>query len=473
ANAFIAKAIGVPPALNASYTLLDSMQTLWNAHAGNIVSGHNYTFADLIVNLGDNLSVADASADISAVNAFALAAAPSLASTAFTKNYTLTDTLSALANAPVLVTTNHVYHILDSAANLLAGVDVLSEATITNAGAVTLTGAGPHGAAGVLSVANVATLTVITSDDDWTYSLNDTAANLLNAQNIVISKAQAKTVIEIAGSVGTLTVSDYNKLVSITGINTWHSTVSDTAANLLSANPSVKGSIATTVLNNAASTLTVAEYNKLSIITSDDTWSSTVSDSAQNLLAADPSVHGSLGTIVNDDTSVNPLSLSFANVQKLQGITTDDSWHYNLTDTSADLGLGLSVSAAAASVAAAQAIVDGAQNSTSDHLVLNANYSLTDSVLALEGAGSLSVDHVINVVDSSVNLLALDANGQDIVAAAGTVKLNDQGPLNLSLRDVIKLQGITTDDSWQYNVTDSHVDLGSDLTVAAVTKALA
>ena len=110
------------------------------------------------------------------------------------------------------------------------------------------------------------------TDDGWSYGVQDTVAHLSDPAN--------------AGVIG-----------GATSIS-----VEDTAANLLALGAPIPGALAVVVAGGDAGILTLAQAALLASITTDDGWSFGIDDSAGNLLAVG-------GPIAGATTEIYTLSL--------------------------------------------------------------------------------------------------------------------------------------------------------------------
>ena len=280
------------------------------------------------------------------------------------------------------------YRLADSATHLLAaglGDPVASAAAVVVAG----------GDAGILTLAQAALLASITTDDGWSFGIDDSAGNLLAVGGPI---AGATTVTITGGVAGTGTVAEVALLRDITTDDTWifalkdtiahlgdlanagvvggaaSVSVEDTAANLLAFGGPIPGALAVTVAGGVAGTGTIAQVLLLREITTDDGWSYGVQDTVAHL--SDPANAGVIGgatSISVEDTAANLLALgapipgalavvvaggeagalAVADVATLAAITTDDGWHYSLVDTAAHLAASGAVGDGAVNVVAA------------------------------------------------------------------------------------------------------------------------
>jgi len=165
----------------------------------------------------------------------------------------------------------------DSAANLL---NPDNAAILADASVVTVTG----NATGTLSIAEQVQLAGLTTDDRWTYSLEDSAANLLNPAN-ADAVAGASALSLLGDDAGALTLAQYNALAALLDQDyAWTYSIADTVANLLAADADIlEGAENVILVGNAGGALTVADIGQLDALIDIDTLTYSLSDSEANL----------------------------------------------------------------------------------------------------------------------------------------------------------------------------------------------
>jgi hypothetical protein len=228
---------------------------------------------------------------------------------------------------------------------------------------------------------------------------------------------------------------------------------------LLAANAAVvAGASGQTVLvkEGDAGTLTVAQEIALKAITSIDTWSYNLTDTASNLLVASTTVLAGATTKAVSDTGT--LYLTYENVVKLQAITTAtiETWTYNLTDTVINVGTDLTVDSYATAKLASDDIVLNAKNAGA----VTYTYTLSDTIAQLMAnsaivngaAGTTVVDTATNLLSSASNVQAfLETPGFNVKVLGGVGTLTADQALSLAL--------VTTDHSYSYAISDTAADL--------------
>ncbi|GAB2795220.1 hypothetical protein GCM10027040_22010 [Halomonas shantousis] len=156
-------------ALDASYTLKDSLANLEAAGADVVDGADSYTLTDASIDLGTDLSVDQASAQLTEAQALVDGAENAISLDA---SYTLSDSLANVAAADAaLVDGANAYTLTDTA-------DAFEGRSVDNA----------------LSSDELALVNGATNAADYTYSLSDSAENLLAAEASVLSAAASVTV---------------------------------------------------------------------------------------------------------------------------------------------------------------------------------------------------------------------------------------------------------------------------------------
>ncbi|MCF8487281.1 MAG: hypothetical protein K9G71_18975, partial [Rhodobacteraceae bacterium] len=151
----------------------------------------------------------------------------------------------------VLVSSLEQAQAVDGSAKIDADIDV----SINVAG----------GDAGNLSVQGHADLTALTADDSWSYSIVDTAENLL-ANGAAEPLTTADTVSVADGAAGSLSIQDYADLIALTTNDAWSYDIVDSVASLFADGSLIAGVDA--ILENAG-TVTVSgalDVNQLQIL---------------------------------------------------------------------------------------------------------------------------------------------------------------------------------------------------------------
>jgi hypothetical protein len=148
--------------------------------------------------------------------------------------------------------------------------------------------------------------------------------------------------------------------------------------------------------------------------------------------------------------------LSYANVEKLQLITSVDDWRYSLTDSVINVGIDLAVNQVNALKSAVAGIIAGSQNS------VPVVYTLLDTIanLMFPLPGTLNGATSITVADSVVNLLSSDPDVQAFLETPGlNIKVEGNVTGDLSADAALNLALITTDHSYLYTVSDTAAEL--------------
>ncbi len=411
-------------------------------------------------------SVEAAAAEAAALDFSGSAANATIASLTVTGTATVAEaaTVHELIGAGV---DDATYDIEDSAANLLAGDAALFD--YAGAGGVAVTG----GAAGTLTLEQHALLAARTTDDAWSYSIEDSAETLLgDIDTFVTDGADAVTV--VGNDAGALTVAQHGVLASRTTDDSWNYTIEDSAENLLALagdDPVITGTGKENIFvaGNDAGTLTVAEHDALVLRTADN-WSYGIEDDITSLLAAaDPEIYtDAQGVTVAGNADVSEIGALIgmgAVLDKLTYHLNDDldvlahpvnaeilalAESYLLADSGPDLG----------PISAAEAlIVDGAANAGAF------TYTLTTSIAELLAMEALPATYTL--ADESGDLGALGAREAIIVYGA-----DNAGDYTYTVADtldnLVAAAGAEVLDAVGYSVADIDGTDLSHLTVAAV-----
>ncbi|CAK0748883.1 hypothetical protein CCP2SC5_150001 [Azospirillaceae bacterium] len=429
-----------------SYTVLDTAANIISGVSGDVVSG-----ADAVM-LSANATA------LTVANATSLTGLNGFDANGYT--YTISDTAAniiavatsgavtgasavllsenatglTIANATTLTSVSdfslngHTYAIADTAANIIAnataGIVTGASAVSLSANATGLTVAQAATLAGVSDFSDtthtigladtVAHLTGHTTDSGAdSYSVVDTAANILDADDTFLTDA---TSVLLSENATRLSIESATTLTGLDGfgLNGHTYSITDTAANILA---NVSGSVVTGAagvsLSGNASNLSIASALALTGLNgfSLNGHSYTLSDTAANIRA-----HAS------EDVVTNAASISFSSIsemsiaevtQLMEGGTTVSG--YSITDTAANI---------LASIASGTHVVSGATNV---YLSANATDLTVAQITQLVALGTaLSRDgHTLEIVDSIGNLIdnttAGDASSYRIVDSAGHI----------------------------------------------------
>jgi len=397
-----------------SYTLNDTLANLEGAANGLVSGATSYHLTNADIDLGTLAVAGVAAAQATAATAAAalLAGADNSPALTLHATYTLSDTLANLAGAGNGVVSGAAsYHLTD------ANIDL---GTLAVAG---VAGAQAAAAALVAGADNSPALTL-----HATYTLSDTLVNLEGAGNGVVSGATSYHLTNANIDLGTLAVAlavagvagaQATAAALVAGADnsqalTLHATytLSDTLVNLEGAANGVVSGATSYHLTNAnidLGTLAVAGVAAAQ---------ATAATAAAALLAgADNSPALTLhATYTLSDTLVN---LEGAGNGVVSGATS-----YHLTNADIDLGTlavaGVAAAQATAATAAA-ALLAGADNSPA--LTLHATYTLSDTLVNLEGSanGVVSGATSYHLTNANVDLGALAvANVAGAQSAAAT-----------------------------------------------------
>jgi hypothetical protein len=442
-------------------TLIDTLQV----QLGKNTYGITDTAANLLANSADAAVTGAASISISAKDSVDLTGLTvSVAQTLF-------DSLNAKQNG-------NTYSITDTAANLLANS---TDSAVTGAGTITLSANDSADLTG-LAVSDSQTLfdTLHAKLNGNTYSINDTAANLLaNAADSAVTGA-ASIIISAGDSsdLGSLTVTQAQTLLvtlhaHLNG-NTY--SITDTAANLLAnaQDQIVTGaaSISVTANNNGnlISDLTVSQAKILfDTLNGQPAVNYSITDTAANILANanDAAVTGAsaLSISANDGADLKALSVSQAQtlVDTLQVQLNKNT--YGITDTAANL---LANSTDAAVTGAASITLSAKDSADLTGLAISDAQTLFDTLHAkLNG-------NIFSINDTAANLLANITDIAVIGAASIIISAGDSsdlGGLTVSQAQTLfdtfhaQLNGNT------YSITDTAVNLLANAKDPAVTGA--
>jgi Ca2+-binding RTX toxin-like protein len=111
----------------------------------------------------------------------------------------------------------------------------------------------------------------------------------------------------IGNDAGTLSIAEHTSLTSLTTVDTWSYDLEDSADNLLtnSSGAPVAGADSVTVIGNDAGTLSIAEHTSLTSLTTVDTWSYDLEDTLSALTGASAGVRNGATTYTVRDSFTN------------------------------------------------------------------------------------------------------------------------------------------------------------------------
>ncbi|MFD2366663.1 hypothetical protein [Pseudoduganella sp. GCM10020061] len=387
-------------ALNAgadfdTVAFVDTAANLAAAPAG-MLAGHNVTVtgaaatvaqfmaittSDAIV--GDYMiSVSDTAANLAAADNDALAMAGMITVTG-TATAAQAAALAQLTFAPINL---HVtFNVSDTAANLITITDGLDAA-----GTITVT--GTVSAAQAVEMAAIEA-DILTTIDFGNVTVTDTAANLMDLDNVTALTYAANVV--VTGTVDVATAAYLNAMIA----GNVEYTVVDSVENLIAAVEQTTGGLGDMFNLNAvlggAESVTITGNGEIEFAEIGGTWYVTGTIAA---LKALPEAFLDFGYVVND---------SVANIVADFGFAVQGQTAYSITDTGANL------------LAAATSLISGAADITVTGNVTaaaattifaangNATFSITDTVANLTAAGNiLSVSNAVAVTASNAATVA-------------------------------------------------------------------
>lgn len=348
-----------------------------------------------------------------------VAQATALGSSNISGTYILKDTVSELTSANSTIFANAAsYSVLDASANIATELDtngITSGTLLFSATAIDTS----DNTTVDLNVVQIAAKGSIFTDG---YDLSDTSTNLLNAdQSVINSVVTASNDVKVAaGDANALTVLQYNTLVGRTTVDTWSHEIQDSASNIIAASgtSALTSTSTISVVDSAAGTLTVSDYNTLKGLTnpdSNDAWTYAISDTPFNVDAEVERVGGGdgNGSLLGTASSVTIAGTGAAETLNLQSSVL------GTLDYTINMGAG------------ADSVTTGSGNDT-------VNLGSSDSA-----------------VDIYVFAASDTANGQDVVTnfEAGTDKIDVSAFTNVSAVQISGSPDITTTNGQVYYLT--------------------
>ena len=253
-------------------------------------------------------------------------------------DYVIVDTVSAIVAADADVMAGAVsYIVVSTASSIKARIDLEGVGAGTIVGDASSIDASDDAAVD---------LTVIQANSKGSifvdgFNLTDTASALLGeVSSLVTTTTNAGNDIKVAaGAAGQLSVAQYNTLIGVTTVDTWTYSIQDSASALLvvgTAEP-LTSATAVSVTNNAAGALTVSEMSSLLSLTEpsdNDGWSYSIDD--------DPTA---IATELNNNGDANSYILGDATSVTVTGTVGDDDFSLSLAtiDLVIDAGAGVDI----------------------------------------------------------------------------------------------------------------------------------
>ena len=253
-------------------------------------------------------------------------------------DYVIVDTVSAIVAADADVMAGAVsYIVVSTASSIKARIDLEGVGAGTIVGDASSIDASDDAAVD---------LTVIQANSKGSifvdgFNLTDTASALLGeVSSLVTTTTNAGNDIKVAaGAAGQLSVAQYNTLIGVTTVDTWTYSIQDSASALLvvgTAEP-LTSATAVSVTNNAAGALTVSEMSSLLSLTEpsdNDGWSYSIDD--------DPTA---IATELNNNGDANSSILGDATSLTVTGTVGDDDFSLSLAtiDLVIDAGAGVDI----------------------------------------------------------------------------------------------------------------------------------
>jgi len=374
-----------------------------------------------------------------------------------------------VARANVLlgkVTGTISYNIADTAANL-ANADASVLAKDTSGAAITGS-----------TLVNAAQASTLYTRSIGGYTISDTAENLSATTAAVITSVAGGNGVGVTVSDGGLTnvnVAVAAKIYGTNGNSAGNYNITDTAANLTGANPSLVGFSQNVTATTAA---TAAQANALKDFKSMGTITFDVSDTAANL--ANPAT--ALGVNAARNLSLSSGSASLAQAVAIQAATNSGTVSYSISDDATNLvtnGIASGNAVTKADSIAALEAASGTVTITGTVTAAQANsvaaltkavvYSISDTAanlgLTTVTAGALSEAKDITVSDTATVALAakLISAGNSGIVTINTVsgKSADLAGLTKASDDVIT--NVTATDNSTVSQATAIVALGSAL----------
>ncbi|WP_297840720.1 DUF4214 domain-containing protein, partial [Pseudomonas sp.] len=372
-----------------NYTVADTLANIQDSDNAAALTGHDYAFTDLN---GSNLGTFTVTG----------AAVVNLATNGTDYDYTLTDSADALLAATITSTA------------------VANAAEVTVAGEV----------AGPLSFANLVLLNAITSDHTFTYSIVDTLANIQNPDNADALLNHTYSLTDLTVNLGTFDVASVVVVNDAANGTSYTYTLVDSAANLLAAtvaSAAVTGANVVTVIGNAAGPLSFAQVTLLKAITTDagDNFTYSIADTLANIQspANAAALLGHTHSFTDVATNLGTFSVTGAAV--VNTATNGTSYGYTLTDTSTNL-LTATITSAAVHNATAVTVTGEAAGALSfaNLSLLNAittdhsfTYSIADTLADIQSPlnSAALIGHNYAFTDVGVNLGTFDVSSVAVV----------------------------------------------------------
>jgi|GEM_PF-2955418 len=430
-----------------------------------------------IVDSAANILANATDAAVTSANTISLVQGDSTASNlSAAQAITLFDTLHTASNG-------NSYTILDTAANLLAAG---TDPALTGASAVTLA-ANDSGLAN-LSVESARLLfdTLHAGLNGNTYSVTDSAANLLNSWwDGAVSQAASITLAAHDSTLAGLNVGQaqtlFDTLHAAMNGNTY--SITDTASALLGAatDSAVTGAASITLasgdtgLSGLTASSAATLFDTLHAALNGNTY--TIADTAHNLLASatDPAVTGAASIkLAAGDSTLSGISVSDAE-------TLFDTLHaglngntYSIADTAAHLMANAGDAAVTGastlglSANASLSLADAGTLAALPHFSLNGHsLNLADSIANLDGHTGDYGATSYSVLDSAADILAVSSGS--LVAGATAVSLTADASLSVADATTLASLNSFSTDGHTLSLVDSIANLNGHLTIAGAS----
>lgn len=326
------------------------------------------------------------------------------------------------------------YSIGDTATHILANG---SGEPLSSANSVSINGGEALG----LSIAQHAELLTLTTDDSWDYTISDSATNLLaNGSSTPIPNAVGVSV--SGGDAGTLSLAQYNALIGITSDDSWAYSLSDDLKTLAAADSVILNNA---ININATGTGNIAEASALVNTSNSGTTSFhssyPLSDIAANYAAKDGTLVAGVSALLNSGYTLNPIvsdAATFAQLLAIDAVIGNQELSFN-------------------------AIADSAANidtNPNNYLDRQVDVTFTDSatIAQVEAVQSIAVGTVTYALsDATANIL--NSSHSAIISAATAVSILGGDAGLLSVAQYNQLLALTSDDSWTYSLSDTFANL--------------
>jgi len=404
--------------------------------------------------------------------------------TAVVAGYTVTDTNANLATelllgevvdrAGTVVVTDAVtvaqvaalaaaYTLTDGDATL--GTDITYSLADTAANVIAAAGGEEAGATSIsisdtsVTVSQATSLTALANFDD-VYTVSDTVANLVGeTADADVARLNAAVSVTVADNVANLEAA--NGLTVLAAATTDTVALTDTLANLdtsRTAGTAVAAASSITISDNDLDMTDVTEVNALAAIT---TTSYTLVDSNADLLAAIAAT-GAGGA--NENGEITTLLNNASLITENAGALTVAEW--NALDAATTTDIAAAITDTIANVAAGTAALASVEANTTALTLSDASGNVADLTTISAGAVGLAAIAGKNLVDTAANLTAAATDLYTNIGG-GTVSVSDNGTVTNNASVLTKIYGAAGNTYENYNLVDTAANVAAAITANA------